>query len=235
MDPDKTIPVVDNGAVEETAETVTPESSSVPGDVTSDIESWKNENKVPYSRFEEIVRTNQEFRDSFTKQLGELSEHITKFNQPTSSPDTEDLSDWDKAAQSAKSWGEFAKFMEEKLFSTFESKQKAKQEEEGKKLDSEIQSLYKSGLVTSKSEENAILDFAVKKSEELKTSIPLALAAQWYKETHKSPDNKEAAAKVQSPTKSEGNQPKIGYTEADRKKGLDEIVAEAKQHAPAGN
>lgn len=79
------------------------------------------------------------------------------------------------------------------------------------------------------------MKFAVKKSEELKQSIPLAVAARWYKETYKAPDNKDAAGKVLSPKKNSGGADKNGTSYKDiRSKSLDEIVLEAKEHAPQG-
>jgi hypothetical protein len=60
---DEIKPVEDNGAAP-AAETVIPENSDANGGGKPDIESWKAENKVPYSRFEDVVRANQEFRDT---------------------------------------------------------------------------------------------------------------------------------------------------------------------------
>lgn len=204
------------------------------GGATPDIQDWKSQQKVPYTRFEEIVRANQEFRDSFTQKLDEVMEQINNSKQPT--PSTQDQGQdtpWNQRAKSAKSWDEFVTALQDDTFSKWETRQKEKEREAEKALDTEIKSLYSQGLVKSKDEEHAVLNFAVKKSQELKYNVPLAVAAAWMRETTKAPNNLDAAAKAKSSQKSSGGPGKDSPAYKDiRGKDLDEIIMEAKDHAP---
>ncbi len=222
----------------ETPVETTPDSStpSATEGVTSDLNDWKNQQKVPYTRFEEIVRANQEFRDSFSQRLDEVMEQLNNFKQPTASNQDQNQgqdSPWNQKAKSAKSWDELFTALQEDTFSKWENRQKEKETAAEKALETEIKSLYSQGLVKSKDEENALLDFALKKSQELKYSVPLAVAAAWMKETVKSPNNLDASAKAKSSQKSQGGPGKDTPSYKDiRGKDLDEIILDAKEHAP---
>lgn len=232
MDPIDNPTVVDNGTTP-VVEEVTTESTPKDGGVTPDIDSWKEDNKVPYSRFEDVVRINQEYRNGFSKQIDELKALINNSSQPQPQPGDQTLSEWDKRASEAKSWGEFVQQLQEDTFSKWESRQKDQEAQASKKLEGEIKSLYDAGIVTNKSEENAVIQFALKKQEELKAPISLSVAAAWMKESKPTVDNKDGASKTLSPKKSNDGPGKTGFSYSELKsKGLDEIVMEAKDNAP---
>jgi hypothetical protein len=231
-------PTLNNGqdpAGDTTPPGTEPDSQNADGGGNTDINDWKAKQSVPYSRFEEVIRANQEYRDTLTQRLDEVMEQINSFkSQPAPSNQGSDQeTPWNQRAKSAKSWDEFVSAIQDDTFQRWEQRQKEKEAEAEKALDMEIKSLYSRGIVKSKDEENAILDFAVKKSQELKYNVPLAVAAAWMKETAKVPNNLDAAAKAKSSLKSQGGPGKGNPAYKDiRGKDLDEIIMEAKENAP---
>jgi len=208
-------------------------------DATSDQisdDSGQDKGSVPYSRFEEVVRANQEFRTTFSKQLEEITDKLSQItgqqNQVTNGPTKKT---WDDRAKEARNWDEFVGSLKEDIFSDLERKETEKKEQAEKALDAELKGLYNNGLITTKSEENELLDFAIKQSEKVGKAIPLSIAYYWWKETKPKTgnENNEASKNIQSSKKSSGGP---GKSKSDYKqthsRDLDDIVLEAKENAP---
>jgi hypothetical protein len=227
MDTDNT--AVDSQGVDQTSERTDIDATQLGGE-TPEVDKGS----VPYSRFEEVIRANQEFRGTFAQQLKEIQDKLAQVGNQQPAPQTGKQS-WDERAKTSRNWDEFVGYLKEDVFQDLEARQKAKEEQAEKEIDQEVQQLYQSGLITTKAEENELLDFAVKKSEQIGRAIPLAVAYAWLKET-KPPEmaeNKQVSSKIQSSKKSQGGAGKEETQYSDlRKKGLDEIVMEAKENAP---
>jgi hypothetical protein len=222
---------VDTQAVDQTAETSGIDQSPPAGETAGVDEK----SPVPYSRFEEVVRANQEFRGTFTDQLQQIQQQLAQLGNQKAEPQPTGKQTWDDRAKTARSWDEFVGFIKEDVIQSFESKQREEAERAEKELDAEVKSLYEKKLIATKAEENEVIQFAIKKSEALGRAVPLAVAFAWLSET-KAPAtaaNAKVAAKVQSSKKSQGG---AGKEQADlssvRRNSLDEIVAEAKENAP---
>lgn len=189
---------------------------------------------VPYSRFEEVVRANQEFRGTYSEQLKAIQDTLAQLTNPKVAPQTGKQS-WDERAKTSRNWDEFVGYLKEDVFQEIEARQKEKAEQAERELDEEVKGLYDRGLITTKAQENEVLDFAVKKSEQIGKAISLSVAYAWLQETKTpaSKENEQVSSKIQSSKKSQGGAGKeeTQYTDL-RKKGLDEIVMEAKEHAP---
>jgi hypothetical protein len=220
----------DTQALNQGAETGEVGESQVDGD-TIDTNAKP---PVPYSRFEEVVRANQEFRGTYAEQLKSIQETLAQLSNQKAAPQTEKQS-WDERAKTSRNWDEFVGYLKADVFQEIEARQKEKSEQAEKELDQEVKLLYDQGLITSKTEENEVLDFAVKKSEQIGRAIPLSVAYAWWKESKPAEmaENKQVSTKIQSSKKSQGG---VGKEETQykdlRSKGLDEIVMEAKDNAP---
>jgi hypothetical protein len=216
------VPGTENGGSDQP---ITPPGGENPDEV------WKDTTKVPYRRIEEYSHKLSAFEQKFEQTLNEIREQI---NNSTNKPadNTQPDSVWDKRVKEAGSWDKFIPMLEDHLYQSFQKRQQETEAKQKMELDKEIQTIKSAGLASTDAEVNAIMKFAVQKSEELKTSIPLQVAARWWKETYKAPDNKDGAAKVTSPTRNTGTSPKNSGSNNIRGKSLDDIVFEAKQNAP---
>lgn len=227
MDTDNT--AEDSQLVDQTNERTDIGSESVGNEIPE-----TNKGAVPYSRFEEVVRANQEFRGTFAQQLKDIQDQLAQVGNQQPAPQTGKQS-WDERAKTSRNWDEFVGYLKEDVFTELETRQKEKEQQAEKELDAEVQQLYAKGLITTKSEENELLDFAVKKSEQIGRSIPLAVAYAWFRENKPAEmaENKQVSTKIQSSKKSQGGVGKEEMSHNDlHKKGLDEIVMEAKENAP---
>ncbi len=144
---------------------------------------------------------------------------------------------WDDKAKKARSWDEYVGWIKEDVINEIERRNKEKEEKAQKELDAEIEALRKEGVIKTKADENAILEFALKKSEELGRNIPLSVAYAWMQETAKATgqETRKVASKVQTSRKSKGGPGKEAgeYRKDLHSKDLDEIVMEAKEKAPS--
>lgn len=239
MDPDEGQSAGDSAADNQPAEVVQTDQQVTPAEGDSSDDSWKDTTRVPYRRLEETAHGMKELRGSvgsLTEQLTQLQEHITKLAQPNTPQAGAQPGSWDERAKQAANWDEFVGFMKEDFIESVKHSMKEDEERAQKELDTEVKALYDKGLVQTKAEENAVMQFAVKKSEELGHSISLSVAHAWMKETSKPSDEaNKVAGKTQSSAKSKGGPVKPGVTHKEiRSKSLDEIVQEAKEQAPQG-
>jgi len=212
----------------------------------------KYEQKVPYRRFEKVVRDKQELEkkyDNKFKNLEEKFDNLGQQNQQTQYPSADvNKNTWDHVVKTASSWDEvFARLlatMPRVLLENPESRARivkelrgdleAEQKQAETQIDKEIESLYTQGLVETKAQENKLVKYAIKESEESGTYVPLKLALRMIKKEgkwdSKTADRTKANRKVR-PGKDAGaklSQEKETY-KGTRSKSLDEIINEEKE------
>lgn len=207
---------------------------------------WKDTQKVPYKRFEEVVRSNQEYREK----IDELSEKLdTIINSSTSRDKGSDKSQatgyWDKVIKGASSWDEVfgllpqtiiegitkSPELRQRFFSTIKEEFDKKDKEAEDKVNKEIKTLYDKGILTTADEENALIDYAIKKSKEVEEYIPLRVAVammksegKWGKKNEdKDGKNKKVVPGQKGGTGQKGERTPYGQF---RHKSLDTIVME---------
>lgn len=221
-------------------DTSAPDDKGEGEDSTQD-EGWKDETKVPYRRFEEVVRANQEFRDRFGKEMEGLKEALSSLKSPPSKEG--EGGEWTKRAKDS-TWDEFVAAIQkdtiDKAVESIKEAETKKAREAEERLQSQIDALYKSDRIKTKAEENAVIKFAIEQSEKTGETIPLTVAYAWMKATQADKgtedDKKKATKKVQSSKRSTGGPEgdKSSYKEL-RGKDIDEIIQEEKERLEAGS
>ena len=212
-------------------------------DDQEDKKSWKADQKVPYERFEKVVRDNQELKKTFNERLDKL-ETLLKGN--ASRPSDKDLTDLDRRVSGAKHWDEvidgiipevvLKKALEDPKFSQalydkIEGMRKGVEGKAQEEVDKEISDLRDREIITTKEEENKLIDYAIKESQETGRYIPLIVAQRMMvkegKWGNKTEDRTEANRKIR-PAKDSGkesDQEKGNYKRF-KKQSLDEMIAE---------
>lgn len=227
---------------EESTETVeTTEGDATESDISESKESVEETEStegdipdVPYDRFKEVILE----RNSLRERTQQLKDSITKLRETpnkeatTDTIGSDDADSLDAVIKERAAAGNPVTYEElgELYFDKFQSMQQERDRRAQEQVDKEIKSLYDSELVKTKDEENAVLNFAVKKSEELGQQIPLQVAAQWLNDSKKtSNESKEVSSKTQSSRKSDGaSKPEKNYQRDVKGKDLDEIIMDAK-------
>lgn len=220
-----------NLIVEDNKEEEVEEKSEEKSDV------WKDKQKVPYRRLEAQSRKAQQLES-------ELNELKSKFETLTKS-DTK-TGNWDTRIKNAQSWDEVFnelpnQFLEtllknpemkSKFVNSIKAEMKNEEKQVEAKVNQEIDNLWDKDIVTSKDQENRLIKYAIKESEESGEYIPLAVAVRMMKKEgvwdKKIEDRKEANSKVRPAGSSNNNstQEKSNYSRF-RNTSIDNIVADA--------
>lgn len=203
-------------------------------------ETWKDKQKVPYRRLEAQSRKTQKLQEDF-------NDLKAKFESLTGKK-SEDAPKgmWDNRIKNAQSWDEVFKElpneflktllenpeMQSKLVSAVKGDLKSEDKQVQEKVNQEIDALWDKDVITSKDEENRLIKYAIKESEEANEYIPLAVAARMMKKEglwgKKLEDRKDANNKVR-PSNSKSSQEdgeKDSYNKF-RHESLDSIVSNA--------
>lgn len=200
-------------------------------------DTWKDKQKVPYRRLEAQSRKNQQLETELNE-LKSKFETLTKTETKTGK--------WDDRIKNAQSWDEVFNELPNQFLETLlknpemkaqfvssiknDLKNEEKQVEE--KVNLEIDNLWDKEIVTSKDQENRLIKYAIKESEESGEYIPLAVAVRMMKKEgvwdKKIEDRKEANSKVRPAGSSNNNstQEKSSYNRF-RNTSMDSIVADA--------
>lgn len=201
-------------------------------------DSWKDDQKVPYRRLEAQSRKAQQLE----KELNDLKGKFENFNKKS---DTKD-GVWDNRIKNAKSWDEvfdelpnqFLKVllenpeMKTQFVNSIKSDLNNEEKQVEEKVNQQIDSLWDKDIITSKDQENRLIKYAIKESEESGEAIPLAIAVRMMKKEglwdKKIEDRKEANSKVRPGTSnsSQNNTEKSNYN-AFKHRSIDAIVADA--------
>jgi len=222
--------VVETEAVE-TTEGDAPESDISQNEESVGSESEGDIPDVPYDRFKEVISERNSLRD----QASQLNNQITKLRQTPGKEATEKTFDDDSLDAVIRERAENGnpvtyEELGQMYFDKFQNMQQQIQKEAQQKVDKEVKALYDKNLIKTKEDENAVLSFAIKKSEEIGQEIPLEVAATWMKDANvRSEEPKEVSKKVQSSRKSDGaSKPQRNYARDVKSKDLDEIIMDAK-------
>lgn len=200
-------------------------------------DTWKDKQKVPYRRLEAQSRKNQQLETELNE-LKSKFETLTKTETKTGK--------WDDRIKNAQSWDEVFNELPNQFLETLlknpemkaqfvnsiknDLKSEEKQVEE--KVNLEIDNLWDKEIITSKDQENRLIKYAIKESEESGEYIPLAVAVRMMKKEgvwdKKIEDRKEANSKVRPAGSSNNNstQEKSSYNRF-RNTSMDSIVADA--------
>jgi len=203
-------------------------------------DDWKDKQRVPYRRLEAQSRKAQKLEE----ELNDLKE---KFNQSQSKKgDDKPNTYWDNKVKNAQHWdevfGELPKEFVKTLLSDPEMKSqfvnaiktelKSEDKQVEEKVNREIDSLYDKDIITSKEQENRVIKYAIKESEESGEYIPLVVAVRMMKKEgvwdKKIEDRKEANSKIRPGTSSNSKPEtdKSSYNKF-RHESIDSIVANA--------
>lgn len=185
------------------------------GDEKEKADSWKDKQTVPYRRLEATSRKAQKLEE-------ELNDLKGKFEALTQKPSDKPKGVWDNKIKNANSWDEvfdelpqqFLKALSEnpemksQLIKSFKTELKNEEKQVEEKVNIEIEDLWDKDIITSKDQENRVIKYAIKESEESGEYIPLAVAVRMMKKEgvwdKKIEDRKEANSKVR-PGGSGGN------------------------------
>lgn len=201
-------------------------------------DTWKDKQKVPYRRLEAQSRKTQQLE----KELNDLKNQFNLSNKSENKPSGR----WDDKVKNAKSWDEIFNELPDEFIKTLLANPEAqaklaeavkgnlKNEEKAveEKVNREIDELWDKDIITSKEQENRIIKYAIKESEESGEYIPLAVAVRMMKKEgvfeKKLEDRKDANNKVR-PGNSSGNNKDIeksSYSKF-RHNSIDNIVFDA--------
>ena len=216
---------VKDETVEETEETETK------GD------DWKDKQRVPYRRLEAQSRKAQQLE----KELNDLK---GKFETFTKKPDSTGV--WDNRIKNAQSWDEVfnelpKQFlnvllenpeMKSQFVNAVKGELKGEETKIEEKVNQEIDALWDKDIITSKEQENRVIKYAIKESEESGEYIPLVVAVRMMKKEgvwdKKIEDRSDANSKVRPG--SGGSSPKGGEKSNYKNfqhKNIDEIIMDA--------
>ena len=172
-------------------------------------DNWKDKQKVPYRRLEAQSRKAQKLE----KDLEDLKEKFESL--PNKSTDTKQ-GVWDNRVKNAQSWDEvfnelpnqFLKVllgnpeMKAQFVNSIKSDLKNEDKQIEEKVTQEIDSLWDKDIITSKDEENRVIKYAIKESEETGDRVSLAVAVRMMKKEgvwkKKLEDRKDANNKVRA-------------------------------------
>ncbi len=201
-------------------------------------DDWKDKQKVPYRRLEAQSRKAQQLE----AELNELKSKFETLTQKEQKPS----GTWDNRIKNAQSWDEVfnelpKQFLETllkdpemktKFISSIKNDLKSDEKEIEEKVNREIDDLWDKEVITSKDQENRVIKYAIKESEESGQYIPLAVAVRMMKKEgvwdKKIEDRKDANSKVRPGTSgSEINDKEKSDYNKFRHESIDTIVAEA--------
>jgi len=200
-------------------------------------DSWKDKQKVPYRRLEAQSRKAQKLEDDLNDLKGKF-ENLTKVASPKGV--------WDDKVKNAQSWDEvfnelpsqFLKAllenpeMKSQFVSAIKTELKGEEAQIEEKIDREIDNLWDKNIITTKDEQNRVIKYAVKESEESGEYVPLAVAVRMMKKegvwTKKLEDRKDANSKVRpgNASTTDSEKEKSSYSKF-RHESIDSIVADA--------
>lgn len=201
-------------------------------------ETWKDTQKVPYRRLEAQSRKAQKLEE-------ELNELKSKFNSLTKT-EQRPSGTWDNRIKNAQTWDEvfnelpkeFVKTllenpeMKSQFVSAVKSELKSDEKQVEEKVNREIDNLWDKGLITSKDQENKVIKYAIKESEESGEYVPLSVAIRMMKKEgvwdKKIEDRKDANNKVRPGFSSSSNKTvdKTSYNKF-KHESLDAIISDA--------
>lgn len=185
------------------------------GNEKENSDSWKDKQTVPYRRLEATSRKAQKLEE-------ELNDLKGKFETLTQKPTNTPKGVWDNRIKNANSWDEvfdelpqqFLKVllenpeMKSQFVNSVRSELKNEEKQVEEKVDKEIDDLWEKDIITTKDQENRVIKYAIKESEESGDYVPLAVAVRMMKKEgvwdKKIEDRKEANSKIR-PGNSSGN------------------------------
>ncbi len=152
-------------------------------------DDWKDKQKVPYRRLEVQSRQIQQSKKTIDELTSELN--ALKANKSENKP----AGTWDNRIKNAQSWDEVfdelpSQFLEvllkdkekmSKFASAIKGDLKNEEKQVEEKVNREIDALWDNDILTSKDEENRVIKYAIKESEESGEYIPLAVAVRMMK------------------------------------------------------
>jgi len=177
------------------------------GDDKEKSDDWKDKQTVPYRRLEATSRKAQKLEEELNDLKGKF-ETLTK--KPTETP----KGVWDNRIKNAQSWDEvfdelpkqFLKVllenpeMKTQFVSSVKNELKNEEKQVEEKVNREIDDLWEKDIITSKDQENRVIKYAIKESEESGDYVPLAVAVRMMKKEgvwdKKIEDRKDANSKV---------------------------------------
>lgn len=203
-------------------------------------DSWKSETKVPYDRFENVVRANQEFRDKYSAEISEIKEMLSTLKTSKTETNAEALGEWDKKIRSMKSWDELMPELESHMFTRFEQREIEKRKSVEKEFEKEVDDLKTLSGLSKDEDIDKVIKFANEKSEKLGRTIPLSVAFEWMEEAgkieakEKSEAREEASRKFDNSKRSSGvdNQENKSYSQF-KGQTLSDIIQKAKEEISA--
>lgn len=201
-------------------------------------EDWKDKQKVPYRRLEAQSRKAQKLEEELNDLKGKFESFTNKSDKPSGT--------WDNRIKNAQSWDEvfnelpsqFLKVllenpeMKAQFVNAVKGDLKGEEKQVEAKVAQEIDSLWDKDIITSKEQENRVIKYAIKESEESGEYIPLVVAVRMMKKEgvwdKKIEDRSDANNKVRPGTS--GNSGKDVEKSSYKKfqhRSVDEIIADA--------
>jgi hypothetical protein len=204
-------------------------------------ETWKDKQKVPYRRLEAQSRKAQKLEEDFNE-LKLKFETLTQGKKGNDKP----IGTWDNRVKNAQSWDEvfnelpnqFLKVllenpeMKAQFVNAVKGELKSEDKQVEEKVNREIDALWDKDIITSKDEENRVIKYAIKESEETGEYVPLAVAVRMMKKEgvwgKKIEDRKDANNKIRpgGSNNSVKEEDKSSYNKF-RHESIDTIVADA--------
>ncbi len=201
-------------------------------------DNWKDKQKVPYRRLEAQSRKAQQLE----AELNDLKSKFETLTQKESKPS----GTWDNRIKNAQSWDEVfnelpKQFLEtllenpemkNKFLSSIKNELKSEEKQVEEKVNREIEDLWDKDIITTKDQENRVIKYAIKESEESGQYIPLAVAVRMMKKENiwdkKVEDRKDANSKVRPGTSSSQikDEEKSSYNRF-KHDSIDAIIADA--------
>jgi len=202
------------------------------------IDDWKDKQKVPYRRLEAQSRKAQELEKELNDLKGKFESFTNKSDKPSGT--------WDNRIKNAQSWDEVfnelpKQFLEVLLenpemkaqfVSAIKGDLKNDEKQVEAKVNQEIDSLWDKNVITSKEQENRVIKYAIKESEESGEYIPLSVAVRMMKKEgvwdKKIEDRKDANNKIRpgNGTSNSKNADKSNYNKFQHE-SIDTIIANA--------
>ena len=204
----------------------------------NDNDNWKDKQKVPYRRLEAQSRKAQKLEEELNELKGKFNSLTQKEQKPSGT--------WDNRIKNAQTWDEvfnelpkeFLKTllddpkMKSQFISAVKSELKSEEKQIEEKVNREIDDLWDKGIIANKDQENRVIKYAIKESEESGEYIPLVVAVRMMKKEgvwdKKIEDRKDANNKVRPGTSrnSEITEDKSSYNKF-KHESLDSLIANA--------
>ena len=220
---------------------------------SSQDQSWKEDQTVPYERFEEVVRQKNDYKEGVETLKSEVSQIKEALQQSTlraNQTDRQQLGKYDKLAREAGSWQQFVNEMKEdfkdEFIQEYEKREAERRKAAAQELEQEVESLKRVSGLESDEEVDKVSEIANEMSGESGQVVSLREAYWRMKAEGKLPegedsdskaeDRKEAAKKVQDSKRSAGGaKPSSDESYSGlQRKSLDDIIHEAKEELKQG-